>query len=198
MFVLSADNKLSVCSQDENENEEGDDDMSQSVAMETDSVDEELAPAPLPSSSQSQTLGSAGTKGRKHPFFQRSESTLCLGCPPPDPFDTPMSEALPLADTPQLLQPNARREDLFGIPRQPITVPPSQSNNTPGTYNPMERLPTRLGLSARSDAEYNQISTREQARGEEQPHDLSVKEEQQEAMQVKAATISNLSSGFSN
>jgi len=24
--------------------------------------------------------------GRRHGFFQRSESTMCLGCPPPDPF----------------------------------------------------------------------------------------------------------------
>lgn len=55
-------------------------------------------------------------------YFQRSESTLCLGCPPPDPFDTPMSEALPLANQPHLLQPNARREDLFGIPKQPVTL----------------------------------------------------------------------------
>ena len=47
-------------------------------------------------------------RGKKHGFFQRSESTLCLGCPPPDPFGTPMHEALPLADQPQLLQPNAR------------------------------------------------------------------------------------------
>lgn len=54
--------------------------------------------------------------------FQRSESTLCLGCPPPDPFDTPMAEALPLANQPHLLQPNARREDLFGIPKQPVTL----------------------------------------------------------------------------
>lgn len=146
--------------QDENENEEADDDMSQSVAMETDSVDEE-PPAPLPSSSQCQ-LQTSGSKGRKHPFFQRSESTLCLGCPPPDPFETPMSEALPLADQPQLLQPNARREDLFGIPRQPITIPPTPGSNPPGTYNPLERLPTRLGLSARSDAEHNPAPMREE------------------------------------
>lgn len=57
--------------------------------------------------------------------MQRSESTLCLGAPPPDPFETPMAEALPLADQPHLLQPNARREDLFGIPKQPITLPNS-------------------------------------------------------------------------
>jgi hypothetical protein len=31
-----------------------------------------------------------------------------------------MGEALPLADQPQLLTPAARREDLFGIPRQQV------------------------------------------------------------------------------
>lgn len=45
-----------------------------------------------------------------------------FGMSTPDPFDTPMSEALPLADQPHLLQPNARREDLFGIPKQPVTL----------------------------------------------------------------------------
>lgn len=39
--------------------------------METDSTD---------------SLAGVSGSGRKHPFFQRSESTLCLGCPPPDPF----------------------------------------------------------------------------------------------------------------
>lgn len=29
-----------------------------------------------------------GARGRAHAFFQRSESTLCLGCPPPDPFNS--------------------------------------------------------------------------------------------------------------
>ena len=74
------------------------------------------------------------SRGRKHNFFQRSESTLCLGCPPPDPFQYPLHEALPLADQPQLLQPNARREDLFGTPKQPVTV-----------------LPTNLGLATKSE-----------------------------------------------
>merc|ERR1719312_1044227 len=82
------------------------------------------------------------TRGRKHPFFQRSDSTLCLGCPPPDPFSTPMAEALPLADQPQLLTPTARREDLFGIPRQ-------QVETEGGAQNPMTVLPTKLGLSTR-------------------------------------------------
>ena len=88
----------------------------------------------------------AASKGRKHSFFQRSESTLCLGCPPPDPFGTSMQEALPLADQPQLLQPNARREDLFGIPKQPVGTPGSSGSGTP----PLSVLPARLGLSVRA------------------------------------------------
>lgn len=87
--------------------------------------------------------------GRKHPFFRRSESTLCLGCPQPDPFALPMVEALPLADQPHLLQPSARREELFGAPRQPITIQPS-GNHPPGSSNPLEVIPTRLGLSTRT------------------------------------------------
>ena len=34
----------------------------------------------------SQTTAKNLAAGRKHSFFQRSDSTLCLGCPPPDPF----------------------------------------------------------------------------------------------------------------
>lgn len=91
----------------------------------------------------------ASRNGRKHPFFRRSDSTLCLGCPQPDPFAVPMMEALPLADQPHLLQPGARREELFGAPRQPITVQPS-GPHPPGTVNPLEVIPTRLGLSTRT------------------------------------------------
>ena len=80
-------------------------------------------------------------KSRRHPFFQRSESTLFLGCPPPDPFSTPLQEALPLADAPHLLQPNSRREQLFGIPR------PTTSNVAEEMF---DSLPTRLGLSNRN------------------------------------------------
>lgn len=97
--------------------------------METESLDDQEVSnlAAISNSLHNSSSLSSGNlgKGRKHIFFQRSESTLCLGCPPPDPFDTPMSEALPLADQPQLLQPNARREDLFGIPKQPIVLQPS-------------------------------------------------------------------------
>ncbi len=79
-------------------------------------------------------------RGHRHRFFQRSESTLCVGCPPPDPFQTPLFEALPLAEQPQLLQPNARREDLFGTPRQPIATVEEKLSN------PVYVLPTRYLL----------------------------------------------------
>ncbi|XP_063230682.1 E3 ubiquitin-protein ligase UBR5 isoform X3 [Bacillus rossius redtenbacheri] len=134
--------------QDENDNEEGDEELAPTVAMETEAVEEQEAGGAVPGPLGPSGAASVG-KGRKNSFLQRSESTLCLGCPPPDPFDTPMSEALPLADQPHLLQPNARREELFGMPKQPITVPPSGAS-APGTYNPLEVLPTRLGLSMRS------------------------------------------------
>ncbi|KAJ8960750.1 hypothetical protein NQ318_020043 [Aromia moschata] len=132
--------------QDENENEEAEEDIA--VAMETESLDDQDVSnlANNISNSLNTTLQGGSGKGRKHSFFQRSESTLCLGCPPPDPFDTPMSEALPLADQPHLLQPNARREELFGIPKQPVTLTSTGSNSG----NPLESLPTKLSLSTRT------------------------------------------------
>lgn len=114
--------------------------------MDTESLDDQEVSNLAMSGSLNNTLHGGTGKGRKHSFFQRSESTLCLGCPPPDPFETPMSEALPLADQPQLLQPNARREDLFGIPKQPVTLASTGSSST----NPLESLPTRLSLSTRT------------------------------------------------
>lgn len=121
--------------QDENDNEDNDEDLH--VPMEMESLDE--TETPLVTSTPTPASGAA-TSGRKNPFLQRSESTLCLGCPPPDPFELPMAEALPLADQPQLLQPNARREELFGFPRPPTAAPAS----------PLETLPTRLSLSVRA------------------------------------------------
>ncbi|XP_049887404.1 E3 ubiquitin-protein ligase UBR5 isoform X3 [Pectinophora gossypiella] len=120
-----------VWTPDENENEEGDEEMvvGGGAAAESDGEGE-------------------GARGRAHAFFQRSDSTLCLGCPPPDPFNMTMQDALPLADQPQLLQPNARREELFGMPRQPVTVPAS-GDGPPGVNNPLEVVPRRLGLSTR-------------------------------------------------
>ncbi|KAL1490432.1 hypothetical protein ABEB36_013127 [Hypothenemus hampei] len=132
---------------DENENDEQDDDIT--LHMDTDSLDDQevsnLASNISSNLNTSSSQGAFNRKGRKHSFFQRSESTLCLGCPPPDPFETSMSEALPLADQPQLLQPNARREDLFGIPKQPITLTPTGNSG-----NPLEQLPIKLSLSTRT------------------------------------------------
>lgn len=121
--------------------------------METDSVDyPDLLQVPICGSGNH---SNSTPKGRKHPFLQRSDSTLCLGCPPLDPFDTVISEALPLADQPHLLQPHSRREDLFGIPRQPT----SSANGS--NQNSLEGLPTRLGLSARqgTDSQNNLTPT---------------------------------------
>ena len=110
--------------------------------METDSDYPDLLSIPFGSRTTSNRDNSNSTaKGRKHPFLQRSDSTLCLGCPSVDPFDTVMSEALPLADQPHLLQPHSKREDLFGMPRPTISGAPGSST--------LEGLPTRLGLSTR-------------------------------------------------
>jgi hypothetical protein len=119
--------------QDDNENEDVDDEFTSSIVMDTDSVDDNDMIRP--------------SLGKRHSFFQRSESTLCLGCPAPDPFSTPMAEAIPLAEQPQLLQPNARREDLFGMPKQAITVPASVDQIASST---LELPPIKLGLSAQS------------------------------------------------
>ena len=99
-------------------------------SVDTDSMDEDT----------NQSSSGSG-RGRKHGFFQRSESTLCLGCPPPDPFSSPLSSCLPLADQPHLLTPTASREDLFGAPCQQVE---------PG--NSMSVLPTKLGLSTRTSS----------------------------------------------
>jgi len=60
-----------------------------------------------------------------------------------------MMEAFPLADQPHLLQSGARREELFGAPRQRITIQPSVTH-PPGTVNPLKVIPTRLGFSTRT------------------------------------------------
>lgn len=136
--------------QDENDNDEGEEYNSPApAALETDSVDyPDLLQVPICGSGNN---SNSTPKGRKHPFFQRSDSTLCLGCPPLDPFDTVMSEALPLADQPHLLQPHSRREDLFGTPRQPNAGATNQ--------NPLAGLPTRLGLSARGADNQNNLAS---------------------------------------
>ncbi|GBL96595.1 E3 ubiquitin-protein ligase UBR5 [Araneus ventricosus] len=119
--------------QDENENEEQEEESSSQVPMDIDGTEEE---APISS------------KGRKHIFFQRSDSTLFLGCPPPDPFNHPLSETLLLADQPHLLQPTSKKEDLFGLPRS------FSASSEPGpdysAYGDFEAVPMRLGLSVRT------------------------------------------------
>ena len=44
----------------------------------------------------------------------RTGSSTVLGCTPPDPYQTPVEEALPLACQPHLLHPAERREQMFG------------------------------------------------------------------------------------
>jgi len=142
--------------------------------------------------------------GRKHPFFRRSDSTLCLGCPQPDPFAVPMMEALPLADQPHLLQPGARREELFGAPRQPITVQPS-GTHPPGTVNPLEVIPTRLGLSTRtSEIHTGQMhtplpsttaaTTSQPEIVQEIPQNLSLKDSDAEVIEISRSSSSVISS----
>ncbi|XP_066547011.1 E3 ubiquitin-protein ligase UBR5 isoform X4 [Amia ocellicauda] len=113
--------------------------------------------------------------GQNHPFFRRSDSMTFLGCIPPNPFEVPLAEAIPLADQPHLLQvkvptlqagrpapfnhfcsllscPNARKEDLFGRPSQGLY---SSSYNTGKGLaevtvdrNCLEVLPTKMSYSA--------------------------------------------------
>ncbi|XP_041104643.1 E3 ubiquitin-protein ligase UBR5 isoform X6 [Polyodon spathula] len=89
--------------------------------------------------------------GQNHAFFRRSDSMTFLGCIPPNPFEVSLAEAIPLADQPHLLQPNARKEDLFGRPSQGLY---SSSYSTKGLTevtvdrNCLEVLPTKMSYSA--------------------------------------------------
>lgn len=152
--------------QDENDNDDTEDELNSSL-MENDSVDDDFA------------LG-LNSLGRRHGFFQRSESTLCLGCPAPDPFSVPLEAALPLADKPHLLQPAAKREELFSNLPLPITVsatgnstegnnsniiPTNNENNINDKLNinnvsPLEVPPMRLGLSPAYESLLTQRSNR--------------------------------------
>ncbi|KAL8591738.1 hypothetical protein ACOMHN_032280 [Nucella lapillus] len=128
---------------DDNDNEDQDEEMvNASVAMETESNE----------GGESAEAGSGNKVGRKHPFFQRSESTIFLGCPPPDPFHTPLVETLPLADQPHLLQPNSRREDLFGMARPTVYNPRvGEGQETSAGVVTGQKLPLNLSLSTRSE-----------------------------------------------
>ena len=114
-----------------------------SVVLDTESVEEDGS-----------VTGS--TSGQRHPFFIRSDSTTFLGCQPPDPFSSPLSEALPLADRPQLLQPDATREQLFGVPHQVVPgssdAPTLTSHNASVTIDRqyLEVIPTRMSVSQRN------------------------------------------------
>lgn len=153
---------------DENENDDAEDEPF--TACEADEIDED----------------GISTTGGRHLFFQRSESTLCLGCPPPDPFSLPLKDALPLADQPHLLQPNANREDLFGIPKQPVTV----ASGAGSSASPLELPPTRLGLSSApkpstSDSTYS--STEATEAQDDQLTSMDT-DEKQEAADTEPAT----------
>ncbi|ESN90470.1 hypothetical protein HELRODRAFT_71154 [Helobdella robusta] len=92
--------------------------------------------------------------GRKHPFFQRSDSTIFLGCTPPDSFNSPLSESLPLAEQPHLLHPYARKEDLFGMPRQMVNMSTFASDASNCCHHNHQwsffnQMPTHLALSCR-------------------------------------------------
>lgn len=129
------------CDHDENENEEHDDEITGNSlsGVENESIDGES--------------DMTGKTGRKHPFFHRSESTIFLGCPPPDPFKTPLVEALRLADQPHLLHPNARREDLFGMARQTVMAVASCETKVQPVFsepwNLSDKVPVRMALTAR-------------------------------------------------
>ncbi|VVC25628.1 Hypothetical protein CINCED_3A013222 [Cinara cedri] len=139
--------------QDENDNEENDEDINTTISTINQSPNLRFVDV------------DSGIRGRRHAFFQRSDSTLCLGCPPPDPFDIPMAQAMPLADQPHLLQPNARKEDMFGSPK--LSAPLDGSS---------EGLPSRLSLSSRSDNGSEQLpKEHERKRHDTEPEDLSIR-----------------------
>ncbi|XP_077488259.1 E3 ubiquitin-protein ligase hyd isoform X5 [Amblyomma americanum] len=134
--------------EDYNENEDPEEEAggaSSAMQVDMDSCCEEDSAAGASGAAEggasASTAAAGSNRGRRHPFFQRSDSTLCLGCQAPDPFGTPMSQALPLADRPQLLTPTATRQELFGAPRAP--QPPGGGGE--GGATPL--LPPRLGLS---------------------------------------------------
>lgn len=69
-----------------------------------------------------------------------------LGSAQPDPFQKPLSKALPLADRPQMLLPNARREELFGA--KLVDYSSEVPHGSPSTF---KSPPVRLSLSNRQE-----------------------------------------------
>uniref|UniRef100_UPI00358E0F24 E3 ubiquitin-protein ligase UBR5-like isoform X5 n=1 Tax=Myxine glutinosa TaxID=7769 RepID=UPI00358E0F24 len=93
--------------------------------------------------------------GPGHSFFRRSDSMTFLGCIPPNPFDVPLAEGLPLADQPHLLQPNARKEDLFGRPSHGLLSGTTQPGTPPQDNSDrsfLEVLPTNMSYSSNLSA----------------------------------------------
>uniref|UniRef100_A0A6G1SD51 E3 ubiquitin-protein ligase UBR5 n=1 Tax=Aceria tosichella TaxID=561515 RepID=A0A6G1SD51_9ACAR len=98
-------------------------------------------------------LLSEQNQGSRHQFFQRSESTLFLDGVAPDPFSQPLSEALPLAEQPHLLQPNSRREDLFGISKSissdcnpsslPLSLSSASANSCANCFAQQQKILTQ-------------------------------------------------------
>jgi E3 ubiquitin-protein ligase EDD1 len=161
-FDTSLSQSLSAYDENENDDESQDDIAGESQLTNMDIDDDDTNLSAL----QTQASTATANRGRKHSFFQRSDSTLCLGCPPPDPFKTPMQEALPLADQPHLLQPNARREEMFGVPKQAVNISSSTasgSNNANSTSGLSSVLSTRMSLTLRNQ---EQTSLNQQDSGE--------------------------------
>uniref|UniRef100_A0A8C0XGE5 E3 ubiquitin-protein ligase UBR5 n=1 Tax=Castor canadensis TaxID=51338 RepID=A0A8C0XGE5_CASCN len=109
--------------------------------------------------------------GQNHPFFRRSDSMTFLGCIPPNPFEVPLAEAIPLADQPHLLQPNARKEDLFGRPSQGLYSSSASSGKcvmeVTMDRNCLEVLPTKMSYAANLKNVMN-MQNRQKKEGEEQ------------------------------
>lgn len=87
---------------------------------------------------------------RKYAFFNRSDSTLSLGCSAPDGFDLPLDMAMPLADKPHLLQPNSKRQELFAnlpLHAVPTSVKDNANKNNISYQSTIDQPPTRLGFS---------------------------------------------------
>uniref|UniRef100_H2Y8X1 HECT domain-containing protein n=1 Tax=Ciona savignyi TaxID=51511 RepID=H2Y8X1_CIOSA len=98
---------------DNSENEDDDDDL-------LSFTDELYSVAVLSDTSITKTSEDPGSilSQPPHSFFRRSESMDFLGeSDVPNLFEIPLPVALPLAEKPHLLQPSARKEDLFGRPR---------------------------------------------------------------------------------
>lgn len=83
--------------------------------------------------------------GQNHPFFRRSDSMTFLGCIPPNPFDVPLAEAIPLADQPHLLQVRSAAQSFIvrGSPETLKLVNDTQST-TYFTFNIMLTMQHQL------------------------------------------------------